>query len=117
MSSRALEDAMSKWGRERVYKWIKLAGHHAKWFNPDVRTGETDEEKLIFALLEMLDFECYDYPSCPAQPTPSKEEIKQFLLNHREAVASAKIDLPTMLGTLAGTFDFLEEEELGGAAP
>ena len=117
MSSRALEDAMSKWGRERVYKWIKLAGHHAKWFNPDVRTGETDEEKLIFALLEMLDFECYDYPSCPAQPTPSKEEIKQFLLDHREAVASAKISPPTMLGMLAGTFDFLEEEELGGAAP
>ena len=56
--------------------------------------------------------QCYDYPSCPAQPTPSKEEIKQFLLNHREAVTSAKIDLPTMLGTLAGTFDFLEEEEV-----
>jgi len=111
MSSSILEDAINRWGRERVYKWIGLAGHHALKFRHDVKIGETDEEKLIFALLEMLDFECYKYPSCPTQPTPSRNEIEQFLLDHKEEVLNAKIDPPSLLGLMAGTFDFLVKEK------
>lgn len=109
-----LEDAIRRFGRDKVDKWIAMAGHHARHYNPKVRIGETLEERLIFALLEILDFECYLYKDAPCYPGVSKEEIERFLLDHKQEVENAKIDPPSYLGLLCGVFDFLLKEERGG---
>jgi len=110
-----LVDAIQRFGEDRVHKWISMAGHHALRFNPKVRIGETAEERLIFALLEILDFACYKYVDAPCYPGVPKEQIEQFLLDHKEEVMKAKIDPPSILGLLAGVFDFLfEGEEVRG---
>ena len=106
-----LVDAIKRFGEDRVHKWISMAGHHALRFNPEVRVGETPEERLIFALLEILDFQCYEFKDAPCYPGVSKEEIEQFLLDHKKEVENAKIDPPSYLGLLCGVFNFLLEKE------
>ena len=106
-----LVDAIKRFGEEKVNKWISMAGHHARKFNPEVRVGETPEERLIFALLEILDFECYKFKDAPCYPGVSKEQIEQFLLDHRQEVKNAEIDPPSYLGLLCGVFDFLFKKE------
>ena len=106
-----LEDAIERFGKDRVDRWVAMAGHHARVFNPRVRIGETREERLIFALLEILDFECYKFKDAPCYPGVPKEQIEQFLLDHKKEVMKAKIDPPSILGLLAGAYDFLFDEK------
>jgi len=117
---KVLEEFIRKYGEKKAKQLISAAGLHSlqlgslavadlKELKDFVNLG--DEEKLVFALLESLDFQCYQYSDCPLNVGLSEEEIKQFLLKHRKDILKMKIPLPSALGALTGVFDFLAGEE------
>lgn len=83
------------------------------------------EERLIFGMLEALDWNCPNYGwRCPerrgvwnALRGVSETDLKAFLWDHREVVLAANILPPSFIGLVDGTFDFLKEgdgERTGG---
>jgi len=109
---KTLKDFEKKFGKEKMNKCLNLCGHHFYSMGAGA-TGEklnldNDEERLIFSLLEMLDFECFNYNSnCNIGLT--KEEIKDFLLLNKDKALKLK-SYPSGLGLLCGVYDFLKED-------
>ena len=96
-----LDDFEKTYGKECLEKTLDHAGEHSTEPPP------VDEEKrLVFALLEILDFDCCDY-GCYTELSP--EEIKKFLLKHKKAVLEMEIPPPSALGAMLGVFSFLLE--------
>lgn len=116
MVSELVKDFIETFGEEKFRKVLSLAGHHSLESGLLAVAGEevlermTEEEKLVFGLLEMLDYECYKYPHAPCCIL-TEDEIKSFLLKHREKVLKMSILPPSMLGVACGVFDFLIEED------
>lgn len=113
-----LEKARDRFGADFVAAVIQTAGCHA-----DLDTGDPIPEgnvnRFVFGLLEAIDFYCpkYDW-DCPGRHGHKKalapvsfDEVKQFLTDNREAVLGLPIGPSSMLGALAGAFDFLFEDE------
>lgn len=75
------------------------------------------EERLIFALLEAVDFECPVYAwNCSGRVSGalagvSLADVQAFLREHRTAVLASRVAPPSWRGLLSGTFDFLREEQ------
>jgi len=101
---RIVEDFRKQFGETVLLEVLKHAGLHSGQLVP-----QGQDEKLVFALLEILDFQCYKYEELPEGLT--RENIEQFLLKHREEVLNMKIPPPSFLGVLAGAFDFLVKRE------
>ena len=117
--SELVRDFIETFGEEKFRKVLSLAGHHSLESGFLAIVGEevlermTEEEKLVFGLLEMLDYECYEYPHAPCCIL-SEEEIKSFLLKHKKKIMGMSIPPPSMLGVVCGVFDFLLEGENKG---
>ena len=78
------------------------AGRHS-----DEKVPESEDEKLYFGMLEILDFQCVNYGEAPKGITEA--QIKEYLLEHKEEVRKLKV-IPSYMGLLCGTFNFLIEE-------
>jgi hypothetical protein len=84
-------------------EWIARIGTHS-----DADTSKySADEKLVFSVLEAIDFECWKYGDAPSEPT--QEQAKQWLTENRAAVREMKIEPPSYLGAFAGVLDFLAE--------
>lgn len=97
-----IEDFKTKYGETALMNHIKRAGIHLEYNH-----GESDAEKLAFALLEILAFPRNKYKDYNGL---SDEEIKQFLLKHQKEVRALKIEPPSYIGAVAGVFSFLAEK-------
>lgn len=75
-------------------------GKEALWHN--------DDEKLAFALLEILDFECNKYGD---YGLISDRDIRIFLWRNRDLVKRLEIPPPSYIGAVIGCFSFLLGEE------
>jgi hypothetical protein len=104
------EDATKRYGEKKVKKMISISGHHAnRYLEIEKNTGHTDSERLIFALLEIIDFGCCDYNSF-CNPLIPEDEIKNLLIKHKNEVVNARIDLPSYTGVLTGVYDFIMDD-------
>lgn len=97
ISKNVEEDFKRKFGLELAKVVIEHAGTHTS------KVPEASDEKLVYALLEILDFDCIRY-DCIGGIT--NKEIKKFLLKHKDEVLRMNIEPPSYLGLLAGVFDF-----------
>lgn len=93
---------------------IAKAGHHSQAMG-SLSTGtenapETREEQLVFALLELLDFECYRFEDSKCLQM-KEEEVKEFLKQNKDEVREMEIPPTSFLGAIAGAFDFLTESK------
>lgn len=113
------DDFIRKYGKEKFEKAIKLAGHHStKSGYLSVCSREeleafndfSDDEKLIFSLLEMLDYQCYKFDYY-CNIGLSEEDIKSFLLEHKNEVLNMNIPPPSLLGVIVGEYSFLQNGE------
>ena len=67
----------------------------------------------LWGLMEILDFECYRYGDAPKGITV--EQVKAYLLAHKEEARTTKMEPTSYLGLVAGVFDFLCEPQKGAA--
>lgn len=105
-----VDDFKRRYGEEIYRKTIERAGIHSSVVG-SLAAGEKlpddEESRLVFALLEILDYECC---KCDCYPYLTEEEIKKFLLDHRDEVLKLRIPPPSYLGVLVGVYNFLFEE-------
>lgn len=92
-----------EFGREATEALLENAGHHSMSWSKS-KTPKKRDERLVFALLEVIDFQCVDYGCFTFL---SEEEIRNFLLKHKKAIGNMEIDLPSYLGAMVGKFNFL----------
>ena len=83
-------------------EWLERAGVHS-----DEAIPEDERHRLIFALLEAIDFQCFEFGDCPKEP--SEKEIKIFLKDNKEEILKS-INPPSYLGALGGAFNFLLDD-------
>ena len=100
--SLVLEDFKKTFGEECLNECLNRAGCHSEEEVP----GD-DESKLLFSLLEILDYQCCIYKDAPADLT--EENIKQFLLKHKEK--TLEINPPSFIGLFCGVFSFLTDDK------
>lgn len=105
------KDAIKVFGKKKVETIISLAGHHANTYSigEPKKTGRNMNEKIAFALMEICDFQCYNFQNSNCNPNISENKIKKFLKKHKKFVLNANIDPPSYLGLLSGSFDFLKD--------
>lgn len=84
--------------------WLEHAGTHSK---ANI-SGYSEDEKLVFAVLEAIDFSCWKYGDAP-QDGIHEETAKAWLKENRKAVKAMKIEPPSYMGMMAGAFNFLDE--------
>ena len=85
-------------------KWDELQTvKHSRENQPD---GEA--EKVVFRLMEMFDFDCFKYGD---NDGISKQKAKAFLIRHKKDILKMKIPPTSYSGLLAGTFNFLAQNE------
>ncbi len=96
-----LQDFENKWGEEEAEEIINRAGLHSK-----NAPKEGDTERLVFGLLEILDFECNKYEDFSGI---SDDEIKAFLLDHKAEVLALDIEPSSYIGLMCGIFSFLTD--------
>ena len=83
--------------------WIERIGTHS---NADTSKYSPDE-KLVFAVLEGIDFQCWKYGDAPEDGT-TEEIAKTWLKENKSLVSAMKIEPPSYLGAFAGVLDFLK---------
>lgn len=81
--------------------WLDRAGLHSsenvlglESEVPDV-PGEEDR-KLVFALLEALDFQCFEYQDAP--PEPTRAQAIKWLKENKKAIEAISVPTPSQLG-------------------
>ena len=97
------EDFATQFDDETLATTLAAAGRHSLNGVP-----EDTDDRLLFALLEMLDYECCKYGDAPA--TLTTEGIQSFLLRHKERVGKLP-EPPSYLGLCCGVCDFLAPNE------
>lgn len=107
-------DALARFGPDWVAGMEASAGCHGE-FNHNQIPAPGKPERLIYGLLEAVDFCCPDYDwGCPRRDLRCSgvtlAELHALLRDHREEVLTADIAPPSWLGVLAGAFEFLQEE-------
>jgi len=107
MSRGIKEKFERRFGPELAEVVLERTGTHSKFFGSEV--PENGDERLVYGLLEILDFKCLEH-GCYAGGI-TEDEVKGFLLNHKEEVRDMNIDPPSFLGIVTGVFDFLKEGE------
>jgi len=98
-----LDGFETTFGAEALAHTLANAGRHSQELVPGL-----EGDKLLFALLEILDFECCKYGD--AYPTLTEDAIRTFVLCHRQKVLALPSP-PSYLGVLTGSFSFLCEDE------
>lgn len=106
------EDAAARFGVEWVNALEATAGCHSEMRVPLAGS----EERLAFALLEAIDYNCPDYGwTCPERKAffnvlrgVSVRDMQSLLRAHADAVLNMKIAPPSVIGMMAGAFDFLD---------
>ena len=98
-----------RFGEKKLGQLLGYAGKHALEFGND-KPLEDDDNKLIYALLEALGFECYTdrYGCVPL----SEEEIKTFMVDNCGEFASYSGPIPDHLALFCGVYNFLNEAEV-----
>ena len=86
--------------------WLARAGCHSTSSVP-----VTEDERLVFAVLEALDFECWKYGDAPDGITV--EQAKQWLVDNKETIRNMSIEPPSYLGAMCGVYDFLNAPKEG----
>ena len=99
-----VEDFIKTFGEKTYQEVMSHAGVHS--LNP---VPSSTEERLVFALLEMIDFNCFKYGDVPEGLT--REETIKFLKKHRTKILDMKMYPPSYLGLLAGAYNFLWEND------
>lgn len=67
---------------------------------------KSEEGKVIFRLLEMLDYECFKFGD---NQGIDEKKAKTFLIRHKEEMKNMKDLKPTSyIGLMAGVFNFLK---------
>ena len=97
------EDFIKLYGEKKTLQVIENAGNHSSMCA--VPVPEDEDRILCFSLLKMIDFQCFMYKdgcNCGL----SEEQIKEFLINHKET--AIRCPVPTYVGLLVGAFDFLK---------
>ena len=105
---------VTKLNQELLDQALTVSGHHS--MDMGVYTREmigklNGDQRRVLGLLEAIDFGCWEAsPSCITLGNNTEDEVKQYLVEHKQVVNSLPVP-PSMLGVLAGTFDFLYEGE------
>jgi len=82
--------------------WLARAGTHSHEKVPIDR-----QQRLFFALIEAIDYQCWQYGDCPSRPTET--EAKKFLIKHKKEIKAGFIT--SYVGLFAGVLDFLKDKE------
>ena len=99
---------------------LMVSGHHAIDTGAYTRemVGRLDgEQRRCLGLLEAIDYDCFSYSAqdkgkdsrgmyCLNLGQHTIEEVEQYLIEHKHIISSLP-DLPSTLGTVLGTFNFL----------
>lgn len=88
------------WDKE---PWLERAGTHSM---EKVPVGE--DERLVFALLEAIDFECWKYGDGPT--SPSLDEAKAWLRENWPIIKEMSFPPPSFMGLFGGSFSFLTDD-------
>jgi hypothetical protein len=83
--------------------WVARAGCHS-----NNKVPEDLHERLAFALLEAIDFNCWEYGDAPDDGM-TIEDAKQWLYKNKEL--ANRCPPPSFLGLIGSKFDFLNAEE------
>jgi hypothetical protein len=78
-------------------RWLQRAGLHSQEQVPT-----DDEQRLYFALLEAVDWQCWFYKD--ALETPTEDEAKAFLKKYKDRI---KCPPPSYIGLLTGAYKFI----------
>lgn len=81
--------------------WIARAGIHSE----NAPKDGTPNEKLVFAVLEAIDFSCWKQGDAPEDLT--QDQAKDWLVANKTIVRTMNIQPPSYLGLMAGAFNFL----------
>ena len=93
------EDFKEQFGGQVLEDTIARAGTHSE----NAPTGG-DAERLAFALLEILDFQCCKFGDYAAL---TDEQVRQFLIEHAAEIRKMPFKPPSFWGLFAGVYDFL----------
>lgn len=105
------EEFEKVYGKEQLDAVMEGAGKHTLIMGGNI-PPESGDERLVFALLEEIDFECPKYGD---SAFASCDEMREFLLPFRDAIQEMRFEPPSYVGLMAGAFDFLLKEK-GGTA-
>lgn len=89
--------------KEQLDAIKERAGVHSAMGQP---VPEEPEKRLLYGLLEILDFECCKYGDAPEGVT--EEDIKQYLLEHKDEISNDCVS--SFVGLFCGVFSFLGEK-------
>ena len=103
-----LADFKALYGEEYCRYVINRAGRHSEYGSSPPKNGKA--RQLVYALLEVLDFQCNAYGDFEGM---SDEAIKEFLLKHKDEVLGMEMEPPSYLGLACGVFGFLGKLEPG----
>jgi len=95
------KDFIKQFGQDIYMEVLERAGCHS-----NERVPVEKDERLIFSLLEIIDYECYYYEDLNKKVTESA--LKRFLLEHCDELKNYKGSIPSYIGLFAGAFDFLK---------
>lgn len=85
--------------------WLDRAGTHSAI----TEAPEARDERLVFAVLEAIGYECWKYGDAPNGPADSEETLKAWLVENRDAIGKMKPDvvIPDFLSLACGVYNFI----------
>ena len=100
-----LKDFRETYSEDTLGQTLERAGLHGNGLGTPPPYKK--RERLAYALLEVLDFECNKYGD---YGLVTDEQIKEILLRNRKEVTAMKEITPSYMGLMCGVFNFLTEE-------
>ena len=94
----AIEAFNKQFGKAAADPWLIRAGTHEQ-ASPVPDEGD---QRLFYALLEAIDWQCFEYKDAPDNITEA--QAKAFLVKHKDKITC---EPPSYVGVLAGAYDFL----------
>ena len=98
---------IEKFGSEEAEKLITIAYSHK-----DMITNFPIDDQFTWAILVVIDFECYKNPEYRKHHGIEKiswEDLKQFCVENAKLIGDYKGMGPTFIGMFGGCFDFIWE--------
>ena len=95
-----LEDFESRFGIESIDKTIASMGLHAQGEANYLKSDESVpyDAKLMFALYELLYYDCLQEKHKHVNATMTKEKVEQFILDHWRLKDAPQVPLPYSRG-------------------
>lgn len=90
-----------------VTERVLIEAHNRAGVHSTATLPTDTSQRTMFGLLEILDWDCVDYDDFDIDNVTA-DEIREYLIEHRDAVLS--VPIPSYLGLLTNRFQFLVEE-------